>query len=257
MTSANTETLSDMSAASASAETQRRARQRAKGIARAYKRMDSKRALSSSKLQAPLSPIKESKPKLTSSSSHRSILSITELIDYDEGSLHDSILGDDHSECSEISFNGSFSDGSVNDEGCGGGNASNTSCQAPRMPTRGDSIRNLLAGSDENNTDNIPPELLMEDPSLATGSGKRWAAEGMKKTPSGRWTTSDHAPTSRMNCLTRQDSWASVNSFVSSSGDSVDTFVLSKATRLCWGPWQTNLHSSWVYYNNSFTTHKN
>lgn len=187
----------------ASIEAQRRHRQRSKGLARAYKRMDSKRALSSSKLQAPLSPIKETKPKLTSSSSHRSILSITELIDYDEGSLHDSILGDDVSECSEISFDGSNSSFGEDDIHKGS--------KAPKKTASGD--------------DDIPPELLMEDPSLATGAGKRWAAEGMKKTPSGRWTTSSST-------LTRSDSWTSVNSFISTSGDSVDTFVLSKASRL-------------------------
>ena len=134
-----------------------------------------------------------------------------ELIDFDEDSLHDSILGDDHSECSEISFDGSSSSFAGDDS----------------MQNKHNSVSSLpKAALDANSS--IPPELLMEDPSLAE-VGRKWVpSDGLKKTPSGRWSGKNGGGGG----LTRQDSWASVTSFVSTSGDSVDTFVLSKTARL-------------------------
>eukprot|EP00977_Amphora_coffeiformis_P023981 scaffold14931_cov197-Amphora_coffeaeformis.AAC.3 len=165
---------------------------RTKGLARAYKRMDSKRALSSSKLNvSTLSPIKETKPKLTSNLSNRSILSLADFVDFDESSLHDSILEDN--DFSEVSFD---------DESGGGSLHIDFSDSYHGLMNPGDSTRSLNSSANQS----IPPELLMEDPSLAV--------KGMKK-----------------KSLSRQDSCSSTTSLISSSGDSVDTFVLSQIPR--------------------------
>ena len=163
---------------------------RTKGLARAFKRMDSKRALSSSKLNvSTLSPIKETKPKLTSTLSNRSILSMKDFVDFDEDSLHDSIL-QDH-DLSEVSFD---------DES--GVSLHIDFSDSHSWVASGDSTQSLNSSANSN----IPPELLMEYPSLAV--------KGTRK-----------------KILSRQDSCSSTASLISSSGDSVDTFVLSRIPR--------------------------
>ena len=167
----------------------RKVKARTKGLARAYKRMDSKRALSSSKLNVTtLSPIKETKPKLTASLSSRSILSFADFCDLDESSLHGSLLQDIDTDLSEVSFD---EDGSLHID-----------FTDHKGLTRGDSSRSMNSSAHGS----IPAELLMEDPSLAV-KGKQ------KKS------------------LLRQDSCSSCTSLISSSGDSVDTFVLSQIPR--------------------------
>jgi len=112
-----------------------------------------------------------------------------DFVDFDEGSLHDSIL-QDH-DLSEVSFD---------DESAVSLHIDFSDSHSLVSP--GDSTQSL--NSSTNN--NIPPELLIEDPSLAV--------KGMRK-----------------KILSRQDSCSSTASLISSSGDSVDTFVLSRIPR--------------------------